>query len=198
MLQEKKQQKTHSNLYDSDSVYGWVSILLHWVTAIAIIVLWFVGKSITDAAPEDTDAQRQLHISIAASAWLVILIRVIWRFRSGHPHVIGQTLFIHRIAQVAHYSMLALVILMLVSGPMMVWSNGNPVTIFSWISIPGPIGASESTRTFAWFIHSNASWLLLWLFLLHVGGALKHLMFNDDDTMVRMIWPERGSSGVDR
>ncbi len=44
MLQEKEQREVQSNLFDSDSVYGWISILLPWVTSIVIIILWFVGK----------------------------------------------------------------------------------------------------------------------------------------------------------
>lgn len=186
-----------SGLYDDPSVYGWISILLHWVIAIVIIVLWFFGKSSTSALPDDADVQRQLHVSIAASAWLVILIRVIWRLRSGHPHIKGQTLLIHRVATVTHYTILIAVLLMLVSGPVMVWSSGNAVTIFDRFSIAGPIGESESIRESAWFIHTNSAWLLFWLVLVHIGGALKHLMFHADDTFARMLWPGKQESGVE-
>ncbi len=73
MLQEKEQREAQSNLIDSDSVYGWISILLHWITAIVIIVLWFIGKGVMNAEPDSVDAQRQLHVSIAASAWMIIM-----------------------------------------------------------------------------------------------------------------------------
>jgi cytochrome b561 len=189
MLQEKEQREARSNLYDRESVYGWISIFLHWVTAIVIIALWLIGRNIANTQSDGVDAMRQLHVSIAASAWLVILIRVVWRFRSSHPHVNGQTLFIHRIAKVTHYTMLLAVVLMLISGPTMVWSSGNSINIFGWFSMPGPIGESESIRDFAWFVHSNSAWLLLWLVLLHIAGTLKHLMFHADDTIVRMLWP---------
>lgn len=191
MLQEKEQREAQSNLIDSDSVYGWISILLHWITAIVIVVLWFVGKGIMTAELDSIDAQRQLHVSIAASAWLIIMIRVVWRIRSGHPHIKGQTLTIHRIAKVAHYIMLLAVVLMLISGPLMIWSGGNSINIFDWVAIPGPFGESESIREMSWFIHSNSAFLLLLLVLLHIGGALKHLMFHADDTIARMIWPGR-------
>lgn len=196
MLQQKKQHPARSNLYDSDSVYGWISILLHWLIAVVIIVLWFIGKSIMNMTPEDGDAQRQLHVSIAGTAWLVILVRVIWRFRSGHPRIRGQTLFIHRVAKTAHYAMLIALAIMLVSGPMMVWSGGYPIMIFTMLSIPGPIDESESLRELARFVHSNTAWLLLGLVLLHIGGALKHLMFHTDDTIARMIWPGKPKSGA--
>ena len=189
MLQEKEQREAQSALYDTDSIYGWISILLHWTTSIAIVVLWFVGKGILNAEPDAIDAQRQLHVSIAASAWLVIAFRIYWRFRSGHPHVEGQSIFIHRVAKIAHYAMLIVVSLMLVSGPLMVWAGGHSIGIFAWLSIPAPIGASDSLRELAWFIHSNSALLLILLILLHIGGALKHLMFHTDHTIARMIWP---------
>lgn len=193
MLQEKDPAKAHSRLYDSRSVYGWISILLHWLTAIVVIALWLIGKSIMTSA--DIDARRELHVSIAASAWLLIVLRIVWRLRSGHPHVRGQTPRIHRIAKVTHYTMLFALLLMIVSGPLMVWADGQPIGIFGWLALPAPFGESESLREFVFAVHSNAALLLLWLVLLHIGGALKHMMFHNDDTFVRMIWPGKKALG---
>jgi cytochrome b561 len=174
---------------DSDTRYGWTSILLHWITTIAVIALWLIGKSIFSSEPETVDARRALHVSIAAGAWLVILFRIAWRFREGHPRVRGQSMRIHRIAKAAHYAMLMLLLAMLLSGPLLVWAGGNPIGIFGLVSIPAPFAASDALRSLAWYLHSKAAMLLLVLVLLHIGGALKHLMFHSDDTIVRMIWP---------
>jgi cytochrome b561 len=168
---------------------------LHWVTAIIVIALWFIGRSITDLGPEQMDSRRALHVSVAASAWLLLVLRVFWRFRSGHPRIRGQSDLIHYVARTTHYTMLLLMIVMLFSGPILVWSSGNPIVIFGALSIPSPFGHVESMSRLAWFIHSNAAILLFWLVLLHIGGALKHLMFHSDDTIVRMIWP--GKAGKD-
>ncbi len=58
------------------------------------------------------------------------------------------------------------------------------------------LGESESIRELARFVHSNTAWLLFGLVLLHIGGALKHLMFHADDTIARMIWPGKPKSGA--
>ncbi|MDH3440436.1 MAG: hypothetical protein OEM63_06775, partial [Gammaproteobacteria bacterium] len=63
MLRESAQATNASALTDTHSVYGWVSILLHWLTGLFIIVLWLVGKSILNAEPEEIDARRALHVS---------------------------------------------------------------------------------------------------------------------------------------
>lgn len=159
-----------------------------------IVALWFFGKSILNGPSEDSDAMRHLHVSLAASSWLIIFARSIWRVRSGHPRVKGQSLWTHKIAKLAHYMMLLILTLMLLSGPLLVWSSGNAINVFGWMSIPSPVSESDSLREFAWFVHSNSSTALLVLVLLHVGGALKHLMFHSDDTIARMIWPGRCSA----
>lgn len=194
--QQQDASSRHYRLYDSAGIYGWISILLHWTTTVIVIALWFIGKSILNGSSEDADGLRQLHISIAASAWLLVAFRIIWRLRSGHPHVKGQTLLIHRIAKFTHYGMLAVLAVMLLSGPLLVWSSGGEIAIFDKLAVPGPVGESEALRSFAWLLHSNASLLLLVLVLFHIGGALKHLMFHTDDTIIRMIWPGRQENPV--
>ena len=191
MVQEFRDRQ--SRLYDTGSIYGWISILLHWVTAIIVIALWFIGQSIMNVSLEEVDDRRALHVSVAASAWLLLIVRTLWRFRSGHPHVRGQSDSIHRIAVVAHYAMLIIMLLMLLSGPLMVWTGGRAIAIFDTICIPGPLGESETLGELAWFIHSNAAMALFWLVILHIGGALKHLMFHADDTIARMIWPGKNT-----
>ena len=190
-LRETVQTTDASTLTDDPSGYGWISILLHWLTAIAIIAIWIIGKSILNADSTEIDARRALHVSIAASVWLIILFRIAWRFRSGHPRVRGLGKRTHTIAKTAHYIMLAVLIVMLVSGPLMVWSGGHAVVIFEALSIPAPVAQSESLRSFAWTLHSRAAMVLLVLVIVHIGAALKHLMFHTDDTIVRMLWPEK-------
>jgi len=180
-----------SSLHDSEAVYGWISILLHWITAVIVVVLWFVGKRILSSPADEIDAARALHVSIAASAWLLVLLRIAWRFCARHPRIRGQSDFIHRVAKLTHYAMLVVVALMLLSGPFLVWADGNAIMLPGGIRIPSPVGKSGPLRELAWQIHENMANLLFVLVVLHIGGALKHLMFHQDDTIVRMIWPGR-------
>jgi cytochrome b561 len=161
-------------MLDQDDSFGWISILVHWLTTILIITLWFIGRSITEQeSPEAVDARRSLHVTIALASWLLLLFRIVWRLRMHHPHAAGQSIFIHRFARGVHYTMLAVLSLMMISGPVMIWANGNGIT-----------GA-------AYAVHSNSSSALFVLVLLHIGGTLKHIIFHEDDTIVRMLWPKK-------
>ncbi len=190
MLQDNLPRQTPPDFLDSASHYGWISILLHWLTAIAIIALWIIGNSIPDGESETVVVSRRaLHVSIAASVWLLLLFRIFWRLRSRHPQLRGQTRRTHVIAMSVHYTMLAIVLLMLISGPLLIWLADKPIVVFQLLSIESPLAASPALREIVWTFHATGALMLLWLALLHIAGALKHLMFHDDDTIARMLWP---------
>ena len=161
-------------MLDQADSFGWVSILVHWLTTVVIITLWFIGRSIAEQGLlEAVDARRSLHITIALSAWLLLLFRIVWRLRMHHPRAKGQTLFIHRFARTVHYTMLAVLSLMMISGPIMAWMDNKTITDVAYV------------------VHSNGANVLFGLVLLHIGGTLKHIVFHEDDTIVRMLWPKK-------
>ncbi|PCJ27263.1 MAG: hypothetical protein COA96_03510 [SAR86 cluster bacterium] len=173
----------HNSLYDQADSFGWISIGLHWATTIAVLVLWFVGQSILSQAVDEIDARRSLHITIGLIVWLPIAARIVWRLRTKHPQLRGQTTWVRNTARAAHYLMLAALSVMLVSGPTMAWMR-----YFS-----SPEGAS--TADIAFVFHSTAAMILAGLVSIHILGALKHLMFHDDETVARIFVPRRDGEG---
>ncbi len=168
-----------SSLYDTPDSFGWISIALHWTTAIAIIVLWLVGKSIALQPADEIDPRRSLHIILGLVAWLPLAGRVVWRLMVVHPRAAGQTRLVHALAQVAHYLILAALSVMIISGPLMAWamSSENP--------------ALATVADIALAFHSTAAVVLFALVTLHILAALKHLMFHEDETIVRIFLPRR-------
>ena len=178
-----------SRLWDKPDSFGWISIAVHWLTTILIVALWFLGQSISNQLPVDIDARRELHVSLAVTGWLILLLRIVWRVREGHPHANGQSDRIHRIARATHFAILGALFAMLLSGPLTIWAQANPIRYFDFVSLPVASTYRPMVADFAAATHAAAGTLLLILVLIHVGGALKHLMFNDDETLVRMLWP---------
>ena len=70
---------------DPNNGYSWLSIALHWATAIIILTLWFIGSSINADRANGSLATLNLHTSIAISAYLLLWARIIWRFWYKHP-----------------------------------------------------------------------------------------------------------------
>ena len=110
---------------DTRTGYGWISIALHWLTAIVILSLWFIGSSIQADVANGSQSTLQLHTSIAISAYVLIWARIVWRFMQGHPGPLTEQAGVfHTIGKYAHYIILIAVAIMLISGPLMVWSRG--------------------------------------------------------------------------
>jgi cytochrome b561 len=160
--------------YDKSNSFGWISIGLHWGTALLIIVLWFVGMSIMYQSADAIDARRSLHITLGLMAWIPLAIRIGWRVVSGHPQVNGQSAATHRLAKFAHYVMLATLTISLLTGPLMAWLLPERTAVVQM----------------ALLFHSTAAKVLAGLVLLHVAAAMKHLMFHDDETIARIFVPK--------
>ena len=166
---------TRSSLFDTPNSFGWISIALHWASAAAIILLWFIGMSIEWQASGAIDARRTLHITLGLVLWLPLAGRILWRCRVPHPRAAGQTQTTHKMARLAHYVILLVLGVMLVSGPLMAWTLGEGGQLAELLHV----------------LHANAAIVLAVLVSLHILGALKHLMFHDDETIARIFVPRK-------
>jgi cytochrome b561 len=173
---------------DTRTGYGWISIALHWLTAILILAIWFIGSSIqSDVAAGSTDTLR-LHTSIAICAYVLLWARVIWRFKQGHPDATPeQRGAFYKIGKYTHYAILTAVAAMLVSGPLMVWARGEAIFVFDWFTIPAPFGMNMELYTFLHGIHVWGSRIIIIGTVLHLGGVYKHAAFNQDGTFGKML-----------
>ena len=175
-------------MFDTRTGYGWISIALHWLTAIAILTIWFIGSSIrSDLAAGSTEYLR-LHTSIAITAYALLWARIIWRFKQRHPDATPEQKGVfYEIGKYTHYVILAAVAAMLVSGPLMVWARGEPIYVFDWFTIPGPYGMNMDLYTFVHGVHVWGSRIIIIGTLLHLGGVYKHAAFNQDGTFGKML-----------
>ena len=177
---------------DSENGYGRISILLHWLAAITMIALFVLGQAAEDASDSDRKALLGLHISIAISMYLILVGRIGWRLFNGRPRVlIQQSKPLMLLAHWIPIILLAGLALMLLSGPIMVWSKGYPINIFGLISLPSPLGKMETLHEAMEALHKLGAKLLFFAFILHMLGVLKHLIIDRDNTLKRMVVPSK-------
>jgi cytochrome b561 len=177
---------------DTTTGYGWGSILLHWVTAVIIVVMLYVGSSIDSFVGAERQSTLVLHTSIAIAAYALLWLRIIWRFAYGHPGPLakqGRLFFL--VGKWVHILMLVALAVMLISGPFLVWTMGEPIRVFDWFVIPSPLEASVELNIAVHAVHSWTAILIFVAILLHIGGVYKHTAFNQDGTLTKMIIPAR-------
>jgi cytochrome b561 len=174
---------------DTSTGYGWISIILHWATAVAVLVMLLVGNSIPAGAGYHPDTLA-LHTSLAFVFYLALWFRIGWRLRQGHPGPLPrQKGLFFQIGKLTHWTLLAALAGMLLSGPAAAWSGGYPVQVFGLFAIPSPLAPDATLFALARSAHIGCATVLGLGALLHVAGAAKHFIINRDGTLDKILVP---------
>ncbi len=131
---------------DTDNGYGWISIALHWLTAVIVLTMFVIGTMSQSADEAGYVRLVHLHTTIGIAAYPLLWGRIGWRFAVGHPgRLPKQSAFFFAIGKYFHFVMLLAIAVMLLSGPLMVWTAGERIQVFG-LAIPGPFGKLEAVQ----------------------------------------------------
>ncbi len=128
-----------------------------------------------------------LHTTIGMTAYVLLLGRIIWRFAVGHPGPLPkQGVIFFTIGKYFHFVMLIAIAMMLVSGPLMVWTAGEAIHVFA-LSIPSPLGKLEAAQHVLRGVHGYTASFILAAMILHVLAVFKHTVLNKDGTFDKIM-----------
>ncbi len=175
--------------------YGSVARGFHWLTALLIIAAFPLGM-IADAMPFDTSealaAKAQvfsLHKTLGVGVFFVALLRILWAVTGEKPVALhpGRRLETF-LAEIVHWALYLSLVLVPLSG----WVHHAAVDGFAPILWPFGQGLpfvpkSEAVAEVSGAVHWIFTKVLLVAVVLHVAGALKHLVIDRDDTLARMV-----------
>lgn len=169
--------------------YGYISVLLHWVSAITVygmfaLGLWMVTLGYYNPwyhnAPE-------IHKGIGILLFLTLLFRVIWRWLSPPPPPLSSYSTLTRIgATAAHVFLYLLLFSILISGYLISIAEGQAISVFGWFSVPATLSGIPNQADSAGKIHLYLAWSVVILSALHALAALKHHFLDRDVTLKRM------------
>ena len=189
--------------------YTNVAIVLHWLIAIGICFMFYLGWFMEALPKEGTKALSydlfnlglytweltkeatprafyfNLHKSIGLTIFVLIIFRIIWRF-THRPPVLLETmkLWEKRLANVAHQGLYLLMFLIPLSGIIMSIGSKYGIKWFGIKIIPG-IDDSGLRVLFLEF-HKIFGLLILCVLFFHIIGAIKHSFVDKDGTLRRM------------
>lgn len=180
-------------LNDTHKSYGWVSITLHWLVG-AMVVFMIVVAYMAGKQPPRTEEKTALLLLHASVGWLLLvplLIRLAWRIKQRFPERPKQPPLLEFLSSVVPASMLVLLVIQLFLGAMIGFSYGHGIEIFGLHLLPSPLEQDMDLRSFFARLHYYNGYLIVALAVLHIAGALKHLVLDRDKIFQRMLWPEK-------
>lgn len=181
-------------LRDSKRNFGWVSITLHWVTALAVLGLVPLGLYMTTLTYYDPLYHRLpfIHRSIGVLVLVAVVARLLWRLANPHPQALAtHAVWEQRLAAITHAAMYVLLFAVTASGYLMSTADGHAVSVFGWFELPATITTIPGQEDVAGDVHFVLALVLVALVALHVAGALKHHFVDRDATLRRMLRPQR-------
>lgn len=178
-------------LKDPKYGYGWISIALHWIGAVFIIFLYFDGEAMEHANIIEEAARKADHISIGMLAFLFLAVRIFWRWHQGEKPLPPTHPLLDMLAKAVPKLLLLSIVILIISGPLLVWSKGATIHVFDFISIPSPIGSIHDLHEVMEELHEIAAHSVIYLTILHTIGALKHFIIDRDGIMQGIFIPRK-------
>jgi cytochrome b561 len=175
---------------NSDKYYGYLTIILHWLSAIIIFGLfalgyWMVELTYYDAWYKTAPA---LHKSTGISLFLLILIRVVWRNKQTKPESLASHNRFEQIsAHAAHIVLYVLLLAIMLSGYLISTADGVGIEVFNLFTVPAFAALIENQEDIAGVIHQYLAYSMIAIALLHALAALKHHFIDKDATLKRML-----------
>lgn len=164
--------------------YGTVAVTIHWLTAIAIIVLLGLGLAAANAADPATKAGLlRAHVPLGVLVLLLTIFRIVWWFIDRRPAPLAGMPRWQISAEAAVRVLLYAFILILgSSGIAMIILSGAGAVLFG--GEPGPL--ADFWQYPPMRAHFLAAFALLALACLHVAAALYHQFGRRDGLLSRM------------
>jgi cytochrome b561 len=169
--------------------YGRTAQLLHWLTAILVLVAFIYGPGGSEERVYSParDFDRQLHETLGLCVFLLAAIRLAWRALDRRPDPPEVPRWIGIGAKAAKgmlYVLLFALPLTAISGA---WLEGHPLTLLGGVEIAPLLARSHDLGAGIANLHTWLGDAIMWVAGLHALGALYHHFVRGDGVLVSMM-----------
>ncbi len=182
--------------------YGSVAKWLHWATAVLFLASYssiYYRRWFTEVKSFESMIAFQLHLSVGVTIAVIVVLRIVWHITNQTPDPEPGTFLEHTAAQLEHYALYAVMIILPVTGYLGTDVNTNYFFMFEipkfadtqlFISlVTDSLGISfKEFKMPVDFIHKNilGEWLAWFLILDHVLVALSYQFVKKGRTISKM------------
>ena len=182
-------------ILNTRQTYGLVAQILHWVTALLILILLPLGLIMTGLPQETAQEVSEkswlfsLHKTLGILVFFIAVLRILWALVQPHPRPLNaDRKFESLAAQSVHWILYISIVCMPLSG----WLNHSASEGFApiWVPFVGDLPLVPKNPELAALFgqaHVFVAILLGLAIALHIAGALKHAVIDRDATLQRML-----------
>lgn len=175
-------------LRNTDIEYGSVAKALHWLVAIGLFAMIYLGLEQSGMERGDERARiRFIHASIAAMVLLLMTIRIIWRFMNDVPaHPDGMQAWQRMSSSVVHWGLYLAVFAQLTAGAIMNGTGGRGIPLFGLFTIPVPVNEDHDAHEWWEEVHEFMWKPVAALLIVHIVAAVYNHFIAKNDVVRRM------------
>ena len=175
------------------TTWGAITRLFHWGMLVLLATIIPIGYYMTDLPLGARKLQiYALHKSIGLTLLGLAILRLLWRFGERRPAPAPMPAWQHKAAGATHVLLYALMFLIPLSGWLYNSAAGFPLQWFRLVNLPALTATNPALKATAKEFHETAVAVLIVLVALHALAALKHHLFDRDDTLRSMLVARRG------
>jgi len=170
--------------------------LLHWLMAVLILTMLFVGVGMVSTVSEKHEWLLALHKPLGATIFVLALIRLGVRLRFPPPPLPADMPAIMKFAaHASHWLLYGLMLALPLVGWAMLSAGGYPISLGA-LHLPPLLPFNG--EVFAWLreAHRYLAYLLFFTVLGHMGAALYHGLIRRDGVLESMTFPANAAETV--
>ena len=171
--------------------------VLHWVMAVAIIAMLFIGVGMVSTVMPDYLTLVSIHRPLGMAILVLALLRLIVRLVAGSPGLPADLPGPMKLAaRLSHLALYGLMIAMPLLGWAMLSAAAYPALMVGGWSLPAIVPQSDSLHTALWNAHRALALVFFALILLHLAGGLFHALVRRDGVFQAMTAGRTGSEAA--
>jgi cytochrome b561 len=166
--------------------YHIIQRIIHWVMALLIISLLFIGFIMHDLQNETRYLVYNLHKSLGILVLIFLVFRIVARIKLKVPAMSKKfKKWEVNISKFMHYFFYILMLLMPLSGWIMSNAKGYGVKLFG-MKMPFIVAKNKIIGDVAHEMHEVIAWILVFMIVIHVLAVIKHYVIDKENILTRM------------
>ena len=164
--------------------YSGLSTLNHWITALLVAAMLTLGLTARSAPEPAEDYIMSIHFALGFFTLLFVVWRTAVRLREGFPDQPDADAVTRIGAWWMHRALLVVLVLLVVTGPLYLFTEGEGMNVFGWFTFYIPLESIKVVHEPAESVHKFLAVYALPLLLgVHILGAARHYLAGRRETL---------------